>query len=490
MIIPTPSWRTADLSADRRPTVSRSRQAGFRALAFAALALLLGSMVALSPWTSQPAQAKTTVLGTATPAISSFDDDASLTVGVKFTPKASGAVTGVRFYKGSGNTGRHVGALYSSTGQLLRQASFDAETSGGWQSVTFDTPVAVRAGSTYTAATFLPDGHYALTSGWGWPDDGPDMVGLAGTYNYGRGLEFPASTYGRSNYFVDVTFQAGQPATAPQPAPTQPTTQPTTTPAPAPAPSNGFPDAGSTGVPTGVSLSAYTGPSTITRDGTVIDGKKITSCLVIKADDVTIKNSLLQSGQCFFNVLSDEGNTGLTLTDVEIDGQGNTGGDSAINGGGYTCLRCDIHGTVDGLKAQSGVVVRDSFIHDLAQSRDSHNDGIQTLGTTSLKILHNRIVIGGSATSAIILSTNAADQIRNVQIDGNLLGGGAYTVYGGYDSPSVAGKVSNIAITNNRFTTAIFAKSGAFGPLTSADSPVVVSGNTWYDGPNAGQTVR
>ena len=483
MIISTPSWRAASPAPGARSQVAVSRSSTARALTFLALAILLGAVAALSPWSTSTAQARTTVLGSASPSDTSSDDDASLTVGMKFTPKSAGTVTGVRFYKGSGNTGTHVGGLYSSTGQLLGRSTFDVESSSGWQSVTFDAPIPVRAGSTYTAAAFLPNGRYALTSPYSWPDEGADLTGLAGTYNYGSSLEFPASTYNRSNYFVDVTFEAAGSAAVPEPA-AAPTTDPD------PAPSTGFPSSASTGVRPGTSLSAYTGPSIITRDGTVIDSKKITSCLVIKADDVTIKNSLLQSGGCFFNVLSDDGNKGLELTDVEIDGLGNTTGDAAIGGGGYSCLRCDIHGTTDGAKAGDNVVFRDSYIHDLAMTGESHNDGIQSLGTDSLQIVHNTIVTPKGSTSAIILSTGSADQMRNVKIDNNLLGGGAYTVYGGYlagtDSLS---KIGNISITNNRFTTQVYPKSGAYGPLTSVSDPVNVSGNTWYDGPNAGKSV-
>ena len=267
--------------------------------------------------------------------------------------------------------------------------------------------------------------------------------------------------------------------TSPKPPPTSPGTT---------APSD-YPDAASTGVPAGTTLTAYTGPATITARGTVINAKKITTCLVIKADDVVIKNSLISS-TCFFNVLSDDGNTGLQLTDVEIDGRGNTGSDSGVNGSGYTCLRCDVHGTIDGFKAGSGVTIKDSWVHDLAMTDDSHNDGIQSLGTTGLTVKHNRIVLADGATSAVILSTGSADAMRNVVISDNLLGGGAFTVYGGYSSGvDVKSRVSNIAITANRFSTRIHPKSGAYGPLTSTDSPVVVSGNTWYDGPNAGKAV-
>ena len=130
-------------------------------------------------------------------------------------------------------------------------------------------------------------------------------------------------------------------------------------------PSGAWPDASNTGVPDGVTLTNYTGPATITTPGTVIDGKKVTSCLVIEANDVTIKNSLLQSG-CFFNVDSYNGNTGLKLTDVEIDGLNSSASDSAINAGGFICMRCDIHDTGDGIKAGNNAIIQDSWIHDLA----------------------------------------------------------------------------------------------------------------------------
>src|SRR4029453_16253456 len=52
----------------------------------------------------------------------------------------------------------------------------------------------------------------------------------------------------------------------------------------------GFPNATNTGVPAGTALTAYTGPKTVTTDGTVIDGKVITGSLIVHADNVVIKN--------------------------------------------------------------------------------------------------------------------------------------------------------------------------------------------------------
>ena len=59
-----------------------------------------------------------------------------------------------------------------------------------------------------------------------------------------------------------------------------------------PASSAEFPTPETTGYKhTGVTLTTYTGPSTITVAGTVIDAKQITTCLTISAPNVTIKRS-------------------------------------------------------------------------------------------------------------------------------------------------------------------------------------------------------
>ncbi|MCA1466256.1 DUF4082 domain-containing protein, partial [Bradyrhizobium sp. NBAIM18] len=73
-------------------------------------------------------------------------------VGVKFTASVNGTITGLRFYKGSLNTGPHIADLWSSTGTLLATATFTNETASGWQQVNFSTPVAITAGTTYVAS--------------------------------------------------------------------------------------------------------------------------------------------------------------------------------------------------------------------------------------------------------------------------------------------------------------------------------------------------
>ncbi len=152
---------------------------------------------------------------TATPANPSVADTNAVELGVKFRSDEAGSITGVRFYKGSTNTGTHSGTLWSSTGALLATATFTGESASGWQEVTFATPVAINANTTYVASYFAPVGGYAgdnnffATAGV----DNPPLHALAngvdggnGVYAYGTSSSFPSGTYQSSNYWVDVVF--------------------------------------------------------------------------------------------------------------------------------------------------------------------------------------------------------------------------------------------------------------------------------------------
>src|SRR4051794_5253077 len=57
----------------------------------------------------------------------------------------------------------------------------------------------------------------------------------------------------------------------------------------------GMPTADTAGVQPGVTLANYTGPMTITTDGTVIENKIFNGSLTVKAANVTIKNCIIQN---------------------------------------------------------------------------------------------------------------------------------------------------------------------------------------------------
>src|SRR5690606_20536956 len=54
-----------------------------------------------------------------TPAVPFETDSNPLTVGVRFSSTQSGSIVGLRYYKGLGNSGDHLGSLWTSTGTLL-----------------------------------------------------------------------------------------------------------------------------------------------------------------------------------------------------------------------------------------------------------------------------------------------------------------------------------------------------------------------------------
>ncbi|HVU15367.1 MAG TPA: DUF4082 domain-containing protein [Candidatus Didemnitutus sp.] len=158
----------------------------------------------------------------AAPTTADAGDDLPVELGLKFKSDSAGSIVGLRFYKSDANTGTHVANLWSSTGTLLATATFTSETTSGWQQVLFPTPVSITANTTYVASYHSTIGHYAHDVNY-FATAGVDNVPLhalsnaaAGgnaVFTYGANSAFPTSTYGSSNYWVDVLFQAGPPPT-------------------------------------------------------------------------------------------------------------------------------------------------------------------------------------------------------------------------------------------------------------------------------------
>jgi hypothetical protein len=146
-----------------------------------------------------------------TPATEAANDSSAVELGTTFTPSKNGSVTAIKFYKGAGNTGTHVGSLWSPTGALLGSVTFSDETATGWQTATLANPVAVTAGTTYVVSYFAPNGHYAVTGGYFTTPrtQGPLTAPTTdnGRYRYGSGGVMPTSSWNQSNYFVDVVFR-------------------------------------------------------------------------------------------------------------------------------------------------------------------------------------------------------------------------------------------------------------------------------------------
>ncbi|MGY4326405.1 hypothetical protein ACVWWG_000819 [Bradyrhizobium sp. LB7.2] len=128
------------------------------------------------------------------PGVANSGDTSPVEVGVKFTASVNGTITGLRFYKGSLNTGAHVADLWSSTGALLATAIFANETASGWQQVNFSNPVAITAGATYVAS-YHTNGNYSGTPNYFTASLANGQLTAPasgnGVYGYGSGSIFP-----------------------------------------------------------------------------------------------------------------------------------------------------------------------------------------------------------------------------------------------------------------------------------------------------------
>ena len=158
----------------------------------------------------------------AVPVTKEDPDRQSTTVGLKFYSDVPGTITAVRFYKGSRNTGTHVGTLWSSSGARLASVTFSGETSSGWQQASFSSPVSIAANTTYVVSYSAPYGYYACDQYYSWTSLSASPLHVSGTtpgvYGYGSGTVFPASTWNRSNYWVDVVFKASGSTTPTSPS--------------------------------------------------------------------------------------------------------------------------------------------------------------------------------------------------------------------------------------------------------------------------------
>ncbi|MBE7436701.1 MAG: DUF4082 domain-containing protein [Anaerolineales bacterium] len=153
-------------------------------------------------------------------------------LGVRFRSSLGGYITGLRYYRGSGDTVAHPGHLWASNGTLLASLTFPATATAGWQQALFDTPVLVLPNQIYvasyhTSTSWIRTLNY-FTSGRDNPPlyaySSTEAGGPNGLYTYGPSPSFPNGTFNASNYWVDVLFrtQIQQDTTAPSVASTIP----------------------------------------------------------------------------------------------------------------------------------------------------------------------------------------------------------------------------------------------------------------------------
>jgi hypothetical protein len=175
-------------------------------------ALLVLLLVILSGGKASSAQS-ISIFGNAVPN-NPIDDAGAVTVGTKFWSSVPGTIFGIRFYRAVANPLGYVAKLYSADGTLLGSARIAQESSPlpGWQEADFASPISISASTTYIAAYYSSVGEgawdanglrYGVTNG---PLTAPASAAVGGNGVWNSGDSFPSSSYGNSNYYVDVAF--------------------------------------------------------------------------------------------------------------------------------------------------------------------------------------------------------------------------------------------------------------------------------------------
>ncbi|PRY12959.1 right-handed parallel beta-helix repeat-containing protein [Kineococcus rhizosphaerae] len=236
---------------------------------------------------------------------------------------------------------------------------------------------------------------------------------------------------------------------------------------------DGRPGAFTTGLRGGADPArVLTGDQTITTAGTVLDGVTIKGCLVVKASNVTVRNSKVvchaPGRQLAVNV--GDGVTGFVVEDSEIDA---TGTDVGIGWGNYTLRRVNVHGSADGARFGTNVTIEDSWIHDMSRADGLHSDAVQTTSGANVVIRHNTLDPssgGDPLNSAVMIGTETGQRaLKNVLVEKNFLGGGSYTL-------NVRGdvNVSGLVVRGNTFD-----DNSRYGAMIVPNGKdITVSGNT------------
>lgn len=210
------------------------------------------------------------------PTNSNFADRAGSELGEHFTSDVAGTVSAVRFYKGTLDTGTHVGALWTAAGTQLASVTFTNESASGWQTANFSNPVNVAANTEYVVSYYTPATNHPDDDPYPYPFTNQDLTATKSSYGYGSALAFPA-TISTDNYWVDVVFTPGastspspsatsaSPSTSPSASPsTSPSSSPSTSPSSSPSTS---PSASPSGTPTGPT--SYVHPGTVGYLGSI-----------------------------------------------------------------------------------------------------------------------------------------------------------------------------------------------------------------------------
>jgi hypothetical protein len=226
-----------------------------------------------------------------------------------------------------------------------------------------------------------------------------------------------------------------------------------------------WPNASNTGIPSGTTLTNYTGPGIINTPGTVIDSKIFPNGIEVTAANVTFRRCLFTGSPAW--QLNGDTARDLLVEDCEF-----RGGVQTILGQGIF-RRLNIHSCSIGMTLKDGQsTVTRCYIHDLAGAAGTHFDGIFISGGQTNCLVEDcwiDVPSNGGTANIFIATRWQNSHIVNTTVNHcRLLGGPSFALYN--EQTSVA-TITGTRWTNNEI------QRGGYGYWTWTGSVPVRQGN-------------
>lgn len=275
-----------------------------------------------------------------------------------------------------------------------------------------------------------------------------------------------------------------------------------------PGPQNtGYPHglAGDTREP--VTLTAYTGPTTIRSCGVVIDSKVVDGTIIIEAGNgttsrttpcVTIRNSLVKGV-----IFSEKSTYGpVLIEDTEVAPPDLPWWEN-IGRSNFFAYRVNSHGGEGVIKCDVNCEAKDNWVHGMELGGAYHYNAFGGNGTSNFRIEHNYASCGDwsrvssptsdAGCSAVIGFYGDYAPIQNITITRNFLASSfdtsasgkhtqaAYCLNPGYYPGKPYPDTRGITVTDNVFARGGSGTCGVYGPSNSLNGRGAPNGNVWQN---------
>jgi hypothetical protein len=244
----------------------------------------------------------------------------------------------------------------------------------------------------------------------------------------------------------------------------------------------GYPDRSNTGVPPGTTLKP-SGSIEVDTPGTVIAGLDVHGTIRISADNVTIKDTQVTeswpTGPAVYILPKVRGTVIEDSTIRGRDGAANAVEYAILNAGwgpnvSTRALRVQLYNCTE-CYAGPGTI-QDSYLNVSAVVDGAHYEDIYYGGGAGPLIVEHNTLLNPQPQTAAVFTKTDFGPVTGTRIDGNLLAGGGWTIYGGGDS------ASDIRVTNNRFSTVYHPKVGYFGVAAAINYRSTTWAGNYMDG--------